>query len=721
MSKSKKKTTPKIDPRALARPRLDVLFDRCARGELDHDGLLAGVQALIAEAGHRPALDALLKRLEAAPPAERAAFIANAGVLQRPDVIAYLWQQAKNPGHSTPLRSVSLGLLRAMGEDADPDAPERYVPALAKPPRREPAPLPSYPPPPPRTPEQIAADERWEQFKAASLAEQIMLFELAAADGTFEDDDEAFDMLDTIRGGLDPRRTPENRTRYAGLVEHLRQGAPALYQHSAGYYLENLIVDALDDDRWEALPDLLLRFAAEAPDDLDTFYRLENPLPYYGRTGPLLAAMRAMRPAVAASPTLIPGADDEFAARALLCGFYDYVATAAAPRADDPALRALEAEFGAYNAEWVERALHHLTTPTAWTPADFGQVVDAEQWEANLRGLLFEFMAEAHGQGIPFSKSALARDVWYEVLHQQMTTGQPSSPGVGHSRKKKLVKRGPAGSRLASPLVPERARLDRACAGHFHFLAAKPHTVAATLELLPDYLHFIGRRGLLARRDLEAAFAALRPLAQQVETLLDNWGGDPRPAANVAAAWAEARLAELVRDPAVPETVAAPPPEPPPPRPRPGAQLTYTFKVSYRRDPNLWRTVELTTSQTLRELHAIILDAFDFDYDHLYSFFMSGKAWDKSSEYAGHPEGGERGVSVPLSSLHLRPRQTFLYLYDYGDQHEFDVQLVGVRQAADAPKGRYPKIIETHGKPPAQYGNWDGDEEDDDGDAEGDE
>ncbi len=725
MSKSKKKTTPKIDPRALARPRLDALFDRRARGELDLDGLLAGVQALMADIGSRPVLDALLKRLEAAPPAEREVFMTSAGALGSPDVSAYLWQQAKHPGHSTPLRSVSLGLLRAMGDDADPDHPEQYVPAAAKPTQRALAPLPSpYPPPPPRTPEQIAADERWEQFKGASLTEEITLFESAVAAGTL-DDDEAFDMLDTIRAGLDPRRNPENRARYACLVEKLRQAAPALYRHSAGYYLENLIVDALDDDRWEALPDLLLRFAAEAPDEVDRFFRMTDALLYYGQTRSLLAAVRVMRPAVAASPKLIPGADDELAARALLWGFYDYVATAAAPRAADPALRALEAEFGEYNAAWLEHALHHLTTPTTWTLADFGEAADAEQWEENMRGLLFEFMAEAHRQGVPFSKSALARELWYEVLHQQMTMGQPSSPTAGQGKKKKPAKRGPAGPRTVSPLIPERSRLDRACADHFHFLAAQPHTVAATLELLPDYLRFIARRGLLARPELEAALAALGPLAQQVETLLDNYGGDPRPTADVAATWAEARLAELVRDPAVPETVAAPPPAPPPPQPRPGAHLTYTFKVAYRPDPNLWRTVELTVSQTLRELHAVILDAFDFDYDHLYSFFMSGEAWDKASEYAAHPEGSERGVSVTLGSLHLRPRQKFLYLYDYGDQHEFDVQLVGVNP--DAPKGRYPKIIETHGKPPAQYGDWDGDEaedhgwDDDDGDAEGDE
>ncbi|MBM3135220.1 MAG: hypothetical protein FJZ89_08060 [Chloroflexi bacterium] len=37
---------------------------RQARGALDHDGLQAGLQALMAEVGHGPVLDALVTRLE---------------------------------------------------------------------------------------------------------------------------------------------------------------------------------------------------------------------------------------------------------------------------------------------------------------------------------------------------------------------------------------------------------------------------------------------------------------------------------------------------------------------------------------------------------------------------------------------------------------------------------------------------------------------------------
>ena len=61
---------------------------------------------------------------------------------------------------------------------------------------------------------------------------------------------------------------------------------------------------------------------------------------------------------------------------------------------------------------------------------------------------------------------------------------------------------------------------------------------------------------------------------------------------------------------------------------------TYTFHVSIPGTGRVWRKIEVAEGQTLDDLHWAIQEAFDFDGDHLYSFFMSGKAWDRSSEYS---------------------------------------------------------------------------------------
>ena len=92
---------------------------------------------------------------------------------------------------------------------------------------------------------------------------------------------------------------------------------------------------------------------------------------------------------------------------------------------------------------------------------------------------------------------------------------------------------------------------------------------------------------------------------------------------------------------------------------------------------------------------------------------MSGQAWDKATEYSRGPDA-RHSSNERISSLPFRMKQRFLYLYDYGDQHEFDVQIIAT--SADTPRGRYPKIVERHGKMPPQYPDWDEEDEDSDED-----
>lgn len=100
-----------------------------------------------------------------------------------------------------------------------------------------------------------------------------------------------------------------------------------------------------------------------------------------------------------------------------------------------------------------------------------------------------------------------------------------------------------------------------------------------------------------------------------------------------------------------------------------------------------------------------IQEAFNFDADptHLYSFFMSGKAWDRYSEYC-HPEAdGAPATRVRIESLSLKPGQKFLYLFDYGDQWEFEVEFL---KEGTPEKSIYPRIIDLRGEAPEQYPDY---------------
>ena len=147
-------------------------------------------------------------------------------------------------------------------------------------------------------------------------------------------------------------------------------------------------------------------------------------------------------------------------------------------------------------------------------------------------------------------------------------------------------------------------------------------------------------------------------------------------------------------------------------RPRPSAQAkrgpvkTFTLRVCHRALPKVWRDIELAEDQTLEDLHLIIQRAFRWDDDHLYSFFLNGKAWDRQSEVGSPWSDSTRHThQVSLGSLGLKPRRKFLYLFDYGDNHEFDVQVLKVNPSA--PKGTYPRVIAKQGQAPPQYPDYD--------------
>lgn len=137
----------------------------------------------------------------------------------------------------------------------------------------------------------------------------------------------------------------------------------------------------------------------------------------------------------------------------------------------------------------------------------------------------------------------------------------------------------------------------------------------------------------------------------------------------------------------------------------------FRLKVSLVGAKDIWRTIDVLSNQTLEDLHYAIQQAFDWDDDHLYAFFMSGKAWDRSTEYL-RPEGmqpGDRSSRVRLDRLGLRARKRFLYIFDFGDEWRHDIR---VEKAGLPPEGGdYPRIVEEHGEAPPQYGGWDEDDE----------
>lgn len=122
---------------------------------------------------------------------------------------------------------------------------------------------------------------------------------------------------------------------------------------------------------------------------------------------------------------------------------------------------------------------------------------------------------------------------------------------------------------------------------------------------------------------------------------------------------------------------------------------TYIFKVSLGRSN--WCKIKLAAHHTFEDLHLHILEAFDLDNDHLYSFFMDGKAWSDNRIRCPYEEEGIHTKEVKVGEFPLYEKQNFLYLYDYGDEWRFKVQVFKISEESNVSLLK-PEIIEVKGE-----------------------
>lgn len=142
--------------------------------------------------------------------------------------------------------------------------------------------------------------------------------------------------------------------------------------------------------------------------------------------------------------------------------------------------------------------------------------------------------------------------------------------------------------------------------------------------------------------------------------------------------------------------LGAPEPEPapePPEEPPGSVQITVTLYGASR-------TLQLDLSHSLEDLHYAILGAFEWDDDHLWAFFPDRKDY----SLAFGPEGLESDTppayEVSLGSLVATGIDQWLYVFDFGDNHEF-----ACRVSRRLPDVRTPEplVVASRGESPSQY------------------
>ena len=127
----------------------------------------------------------------------------------------------------------------------------------------------------------------------------------------------------------------------------------------------------------------------------------------------------------------------------------------------------------------------------------------------------------------------------------------------------------------------------------------------------------------------------------------------------------------------------------------------YYFKVSLG---SIWRRIAIGGKNSFESFSYCILDSFDFDDDHLYSFTYRNRFGVPIK--INHPSMDESPWvdKVLIGKIGLTPHKTLTFLYDFGDNWEFEVTLERIEPSNR--KIKKPIILESHGEAPEQYPSW---------------
>ncbi|MCL1803948.1 MAG: plasmid pRiA4b ORF-3 family protein [Eubacteriaceae bacterium] len=138
--------------------------------------------------------------------------------------------------------------------------------------------------------------------------------------------------------------------------------------------------------------------------------------------------------------------------------------------------------------------------------------------------------------------------------------------------------------------------------------------------------------------------------------------------------------------------------------------MSQSIVLSVSLGTGYYRHIQLGVENTLEDLSTAILKSFQFDNDHLHSFFMNNRAWDSSMEYVCSlcDLSMARGYSseAKLSRFRLKKGAKFLYLFDYGDEWRFTIKVLRYTEE----QTDMPIVLRSVGEV-SQYGDDDDDDD----------
>ncbi|MGB3949044.1 MAG: hypothetical protein WBM13_13750 [Bacteroidia bacterium] len=140
----------------------------------------------------------------------------------------------------------------------------------------------------------------------------------------------------------------------------------------------------------------------------------------------------------------------------------------------------------------------------------------------------------------------------------------------------------------------------------------------------------------------------------------------------------------------------------------------YRFRVTFEDNEEVYREIDIKSTQTYEDFNNAILESLNFDKIHNASFFISDDMWRKGEEIVlrqleNNDNNNRRNKEAPkrlmskckMALLIDDPHQKFVYIYDHKAHWTFTVELIKI--LADDDKKNYPLCSKTVGEAPKQY------------------
>lgn len=138
----------------------------------------------------------------------------------------------------------------------------------------------------------------------------------------------------------------------------------------------------------------------------------------------------------------------------------------------------------------------------------------------------------------------------------------------------------------------------------------------------------------------------------------------------------------------------------------------YKFKIAFEDYEDIYRVIEIKSTQTFLDLHKAILESIGFDAKQMASFYMSNDAWKRFQEITledmTDKDDDNDGKKLPimakskLADYIIDPHQKMIYIYDFIELWTMQIELKGI-EIKDKAGVKYPVCTKTIGLAPKQY------------------